>query len=94
MQLNIDKYYHKNIVFEWIPYNQFNEIIEIGNNNSIIIYSAIWKDGPLCFDDYGGYTRYPKQVILKYLQNSQNSIEFLINEVSINFIYILITLLL
>ncbi|EXX62621.1 uncharacterized protein OCT59_011600 [Rhizophagus irregularis] len=35
------------IVFEWIPYNQFNEIKETGKNGLITIYSAIWEDGPL-----------------------------------------------
>ncbi|CAB5396515.1 unnamed protein product [Rhizophagus irregularis] len=32
------------IVLEWIPYNQFNEIMETGKNNLITVYSAIWKD--------------------------------------------------
>jgi hypothetical protein len=32
---------HNDIVFEWIPYNQFNEIKETGRNNLITVYSAI-----------------------------------------------------
>jgi hypothetical protein len=75
---------HNSIVaFEWIPYNQFNEIKEIGKNNHIAIYSAIWKNGPLHYDNYyNKYTRYSnKEVALKYLCNSQNSTDFLINEV-------------
>ncbi|CAB5367019.1 unnamed protein product [Rhizophagus irregularis] len=76
------------IVFEWISYNQFNEIKEIGNNGLITVYSAIWKDGPLhkllndYVDDDGiDYTRDSnKKVALKYLHNSQESIDSLINE--------------
>jgi hypothetical protein len=36
MQLNIDDY--NDIVFEWIPYNQFNGIEEIAKDNSIKVY--------------------------------------------------------
>src|SRR5436189_54578 len=31
-------------VFEWIPYNQLNNIEKIGNS-----YSAVWKNGPLYY---------------------------------------------
>jgi hypothetical protein len=81
MQFKIDG--HNNVIFEWIPYNQFNEIKEIGKNNHIVIYSAIWKNGPLHYNSYyNKYTRYSnKEVALKYLRNSQNSTDFLINEV-------------
>jgi hypothetical protein len=75
MQLKIDDY--NDIVFEWIPYNQFNEIKEIGKNDHITIYSAIWKNGLLY-----------KEVALKYLHNLQNSVESLINEVKYFFKYL------
>jgi hypothetical protein len=84
MQLNnIKDYNNNNIVFEWIPYNQFNEIKGIGKNNFITMYSAIWKDGPLYYDyNKKEYTRNSnKEVALKYLKNSQNSIKLIINEV-------------
>jgi hypothetical protein len=68
-----------NTIFEWIPYNQFDGIIKTGKNNSIAIYSAIWKDGP--FDFYRYKRDSNKEVALKCLQNSQNNIEILINEV-------------
>jgi hypothetical protein len=63
----------------WILYNQFNEIKELGEN----VYSAIWKDGPLYKkDEQSSYTRDSnKKVILKCLYNSQISIDSLINEV-------------
>ena len=74
MQLKSSDY-----VFEWIPYSQFNEIEETGKNNLITVYSAIWRDGP--FYNYK-YTRDSNnKVVLKFLHNSQNIIEFLINEV-------------
>ncbi|GBC00038.1 hypothetical protein RclHR1_37180001, partial [Rhizophagus clarus] len=74
---------HKDVVFEWIPYNQFNEIKETGKNGIITVYSAIWKDSPLShFWEDEEYTRDSnKEVALKVLNNSQNSIEFVINEV-------------
>ncbi|CAB5385336.1 unnamed protein product [Rhizophagus irregularis] len=82
MQLKIID--HEDVVFEWIPYNQFNEIEEIGKNNSITMYSAIWRDGPL-YKEYSERKCYirdsNKEVALKFLHNSQNSTEFVINEV-------------
>ncbi|EXX53580.1 polo kinase CDC5 [Rhizophagus irregularis DAOM 197198w] len=66
------------IVFEWIPYNQFNEIKETGENGSITVYSAIWKNGPL---HYKKHTRDSnKEVTLKCLHNLQNLVDSLINE--------------
>ncbi|PKC61478.1 hypothetical protein RhiirA1_466505 [Rhizophagus irregularis] len=46
MQLKMDDYYDI-VIFEWISYNQHNEIKEIGKESSITIYSAIWKDALL-----------------------------------------------
>src|SRR5438128_1812059 len=41
---------YSDIIFEWIPYNQFNDIKEIGKGGTAIVYSAIWKDGPLRYN--------------------------------------------
>jgi hypothetical protein len=82
MQLKIESY--KDIVVEWIPYNQLNNIKEIGKDDSTIIYSARWMDGPLNYDDYDGNyeKRMPnKKVSLKYLNNSQNITSEFLNEV-------------
>ncbi|GBC28050.2 kinase-like domain-containing protein [Rhizophagus irregularis DAOM 181602=DAOM 197198] len=73
MQLN-NKY--DGIVFEWIPYDQFDKIKETSKYGSITEYSAIWKDGPLYYKRDSN-----KEIVLKYLHNSQNSIDFLINKV-------------
>ena len=83
MQLKIDSIY--NMVFEWIPYNQFSDIKEIGKNDIATIYSAIWKDGPLEYDNNDKYKyvrKSSKEVVLKSLHDSQNiTNEFLLNEV-------------
>jgi hypothetical protein len=86
MQLNIEDHHYKNIVFGWIPYNQFNEIKEISRDNTLTLHSAIWKNGPLYYDDNKKeYRRDSNKIVaLKYLQNSQNTIEILINEVQIS----------
>jgi hypothetical protein len=79
--LNTTSYY--GVVFEWIPYNQFNEIKETSKNGSITVYSAMWKNGPLFYNEqYTKYTRdLNKEVALKCLHNLQNPVDSLINEV-------------
>ena len=63
--------------FEWIPYNQFGNIKEIGKGGFATVYSAIWKDGPL-----RNGTRWPRiRVALKCLHNSQNITNEFLNEV-------------
>uniref|UniRef100_U9TJ53 Uncharacterized protein n=1 Tax=Rhizophagus irregularis (strain DAOM 181602 / DAOM 197198 / MUCL 43194) TaxID=747089 RepID=U9TJ53_RHIID len=79
-QLNINSY--NDVVFEWIPYNQFNEIKETDKNGSITSYSAIWRYSPSCLkyllSSY--YTRDSnKEVALKCLHNLQNPVVSLIN---------------
>ncbi|GBC37973.2 kinase-like domain-containing protein [Rhizophagus irregularis DAOM 181602=DAOM 197198] len=81
MQLKINKW--NDIIVEWIPYNQFNDIKEISRNDFTVLYSAIWKDGPLQHNNderNGELKRIPdKGVALKCLCNSQGLInnEFL-----------------
>ena len=67
------------MVCEWIPFNQFNEIKEIEENDFAIVYSAIWKDGPLHYDCFKKeWTRESnKKVDLKCLYNFKNIPEFL-----------------
>src|SRR4051794_23439048 len=57
------------IVFEWISYNQFSDIEEIGRGGFATVYSAIWKDGQIKYDKNNEeYTRKSKQkVALKCL---------------------------
>jgi hypothetical protein len=79
----LTEYYDDGIVFEWIPYNQFHEIKETGKNGFITLYSVIWRDGPLDWNKQDNkYARIPnKKVALKHFHNSQNLIDFVINEV-------------
>jgi hypothetical protein len=75
---------YNDIVFEWIPYNQFDKIKKTGKNKLKTAYSAVWKNGPLCkknhLDKY--YTRDSnKEVALKCLHGSKNPIKNLIDEV-------------
>ena len=84
MQLKIDSY--NDIVFEWISYNQFSDIKEISRGSFSTVYSAIWKDGPLKYnEDNEEYTRDSDdsnyEVALKCLHNSQNVTNEFLNEV-------------
>src|SRR3954447_23148533 len=80
MQLKPDK--QDDIIFEWISYNQFSGIKEIGKSDFATVYSAIWKDGPFYYDeDNKEYTRKSDRgVALRCLHNSQN-INKCLNEV-------------
>ena|SRR5688572_7972611 len=75
------------MMFEWIPYDQFSNIKEIGKGGFSTVYSAIWKDGLLFHnkrDFFGGkhWQRKPNtRVALKWLHNSQNFIDKFINKV-------------
>jgi hypothetical protein len=81
MQLKINDY-EDNMV-EWIPYNQFKDIKEIGRDDFTALYSAIWIDAPLQYDDDDKeWTRKPSiGVSLKCLYNSQNITNEFLNEV-------------
>ena len=81
MQLKISSYNDK--VFEWIPYSQFDNIEEINKGDIATVYSAIWKDGPLKYDDDNEkYTRNSdKRLALKCINNSQNTIDEILSEV-------------
>ncbi|EXX52776.1 Mkk1p [Rhizophagus irregularis DAOM 197198w] len=81
MQLKINN--HDDIVFEWIPYNQFNDIKRIGKGGFATVYSAIWKDGLLKYDiNKNQYIRnFDTKVALKYLYNSQNITSEFLHEV-------------
>jgi hypothetical protein len=59
MQLEIDS--HEDSVFEWISYNQLNNVKEICKVDLNTVYSAMWIDGPLKYDgSKNEYTRNQK----------------------------------
>ncbi|GBB88149.1 hypothetical protein RclHR1_14690004 [Rhizophagus clarus] len=78
MQLKINKY--DDTIFEWIPYNEFINIKQIRNGNSL---TAIWKDGPLNYSKIKSkYKRdLSKDILLKYLTNSQNVDHIILNKI-------------
>ena len=85
MQLNMSHCY--DIVFEWIPFDHFDEINYISEDDfatySTTLYSARWKDGPLYYNITAKkYKRLSnKKVILGSLNNSQSSANKFLNEV-------------
>ena len=81
MQLRVNSPF--TIVFEWIPYNQFRDIRQVGKGCFATVYSAIWIDGPLhCDYNKEEWTREAyKRVALKCLHNSQNITGEFLNEV-------------
>jgi hypothetical protein len=81
MRLRINK--RDDIIFEWIPYSQFDEMKEMGINSLMTIYSATWKNGPLYYvDRYNSYSRNSnKKITLKCLHNSQTTIDKVLNKV-------------
>jgi hypothetical protein len=68
-QLQIKDY--QDTVFEWIPYDQFNNIKEIRKDD---FATAIWKNGPLKFN-MDSKRKPDKKVILKYSFNLQSIID-------------------
>jgi hypothetical protein len=74
------------VVIEWIPYNEFIEIKEIEDN---CLTLAVWKKDPLSYDKYEKKwirKSFGKRVYLKYLHDSQDIIDTLLNMV-IEFFY-------
>ena len=72
-----------NIVFEWIPYNQFDNIEDVSKGDFATIYSATWKNGPLNYnyDNMEYIRKSDKKVALKCLHNSQNITNKFLDEV-------------
>ncbi|CAB4412388.1 unnamed protein product [Rhizophagus irregularis] len=82
MQLKVNS--HNNIIFEWVPYSQFDNIKKIREGDfAAEIHSAIWKNGPLNYDNfYQEYTRTRnKEVTLKYLYNTRDITNVFINKI-------------
>ncbi|EXX62248.1 hypothetical protein RirG_163540 [Rhizophagus irregularis DAOM 197198w] len=79
MQLKINSPFDR--VFEWVPCNQFNDIKEIGKDDYDIVYSAIWKDGPLYYNGKKWTRKSNTKVALKCLYNLQNNINEFLNQV-------------
>jgi hypothetical protein len=81
MELKINK--SSDLRFEWIPYNQFTNIKEVGKGQFTTVYSAIWKNGPLHYDfkNMKGTRESNKNVTIKCLENSQYTIDKFLDKV-------------
>jgi hypothetical protein len=71
---------------EWVSFDKFTDIKEIGEGGFAKVYSAIWIDGPSMYHkNYdGSYQKEkpkPMKVALKRLNGSQNISEKYLNEV-------------
>ncbi len=67
---------------KWIPYNHLDDIKEIGKYNFTKICSAIWKDYLFYdYEDEMDERSLGKHVTLRYLYDSQNKINKILNEV-------------
>ena len=82
-EMQLKRNSHNDIMFEWIPYNQFNNIRKIDKDDFSTIYLATWKNGPLYWSrNNEKYKRKSdKQVALKRLYDSHNAINEFLNEV-------------
>jgi hypothetical protein len=81
MQLNVESF--DDIIVEWISYDHFNNIKEIRKDDFASVYLAIWKDGLVKYNyNERKYERTPnKEVTLKCMNNSHNTINDFSNEV-------------
>ncbi|CAB5369439.1 unnamed protein product [Rhizophagus irregularis] len=57
MQLKFDGPF--DIGFEWIPYNQFDDVKEINKGDLATTYTAIWNNGPLYWRSWNECKRDP-----------------------------------
>ncbi len=74
---------------EWVPFDRFTDIREIGEGGFAKVYTATWIDGPLieCLEkqDDGSWEKLdsePLEVALKRLNGSQNMTAEYLNEVN------------
>ncbi|GES93454.1 kinase-like domain-containing protein [Rhizophagus clarus] len=76
MQLKIDSKW--DTIFEWIPYSQFSNIKKMNKSNSTKIYSAIWKNDILFYDNLyeeEQTKRLRSKITLKYSENIIDEVE-------------------
>ena len=92
---NAKDYYYYPIFLEWVPFDRFEDIKQIGEGGFAKVYSAKWIDGPAEYkrhDDRSWKKSEPKPitVALKRLNGSQNMSAKYLNEVLILHIFFLL----
>ena len=94
---NIDKFIkdtmyeakrHEGKFFEWVPFDRFTDVKEIGEGGYAKVYSATWIDGPLSErlekqddESWKKLESKPRKIALKRLNGSQNMTAEYLNEV-------------
>ena len=83
-------YAHKSL--EWVPFDRFTDIKEVGEGGFAKVYSALWIDGKLEYEKVDGSWKkidniYMMEVALKRLNGSQNMSDKYLNEVRFFIIY-------
>jgi hypothetical protein len=87
------KLYRKNPLFlEWVPFDRFEDIKQIGEGGFAKVYSATWIDGNAKYDkqDDGSWKKREHELLkvaLKRLNGSQNMSAEYLNEVFILFFF-------
>ncbi len=74
------------MILEWIPFNQFEDVVKLTEGGFSSIYTATWTRGYLCDYDENKkeFTRFENLlVVLKSLNNSSNLGKAFFNEVVI-----------
>ncbi|CAB5361047.1 unnamed protein product [Rhizophagus irregularis] len=76
------------IFLEWVPFDRFEDVKEIGVGGFAKVYSATWIDGKAEYD-YGWKRKEPQpiKVALKRLNGSKNMSAEYLNELKINWDY-------
>src|SRR3954464_5538363 len=79
-------YYGRYVFLEWVPFDRFTGIKEIGEGGFAKVYSATWNGGKSFYhmQNDGSYKKSepePKKVALKRLNGSQNMTDKYLNEV-------------
>src|ERR1043165_5772224 len=83
---NAKKHYGYPLFLEWVPFDRFEDIKQIGEGGFAKVYSAKWIDGPAEYkrQDDGSWKKSepkPITVALKRLNGSQNMSADFLNEV-------------
>ena len=80
------------LFLEWVPFDRFEDIKQIGEGGFAKVYSATWKDGKANYEeqDDGSWKKLdpePIKVALKRLNGSQNMTTEYLNEVYFMFMF-------
>ena len=81
---NRNQYGDSVLFLEWVPFDRFEDIKQIGEGGFAKVYSATWIDGQSVVNVNGNWIKsYPKhmEVALKRLNGSQNLSAEYLNEV-------------